>query len=333
MHRFRFLRRRNMKFAHAAAAGFAAGLVSAAACGQIYPDKPVRVVVPTPAGATTDVVARLVMPGIANLLEQQFVLDDRGGAGGLIGAEIVAKSAADGYTLMFSGPGPLTILPSLYKQVPFDTLKDFAPVGLVSSGPFVLVAHPSAPFRTVKELIALAKADPRRFTYASAGNGSPNHLATELFKSITGINLTHVPYKGGAQAMTDVLGGHVMMVFSSIAPVQQHLKAGRLVVLGITSERRSPQLPEVATMGEAGVPGYEFSTWFGLLAPARTPAAIITRLNGALVKAARAPEMTAQFANQGADPVGSTPDEFAAYIRREFGKNAKIIKSVGMKVD
>lgn len=322
-------------------AGLAVGLAPALAAAQAvspgsaraYPDKPIRVIVPVPAGGTPDVVARMVTPGLASLLGQQLVVDNRGGAGGLIGAELAARAAPDGYTLFFSSPGSLTILPHLQKSVSYDTLRDFAPIGLVSIGPFLLITHPSVPAKTVKELIALAKAEPGRLNYASAGSGAANHLAMELFKSMAGVDITHVPYKGAPQAVTDLIGGYVNLMFNSIPPALPHIKAGRLRLLAVASTRRSPQLPDVPTISEAGVPGYEAVTWFGLLAPAKTPKPIIARLNGALVKVVHAPETKSQLETQGYDPVGGSPEEFAAHIRREFDKYGKVVKLSGAKVD
>ena len=312
---------------------FAAVLTPSLAFAQTYPDKPVRVIVPVPAGGTPDVIARMVAPGLSSLLGQQLVIDNRGGAGGLIGAELAAKALPDGYTLFFSSPGSLTILPHLQKHVNYDTLRDFLPVSLVSIGPFLLITHPSVPVKTVKELVALAKAEPGKLNYASAGNGAANHLAMELFKSMAGVDLTHVPYKGAPQAITDLIGGSVNLMFNSIPPVRQHIKAGRLRLIAVSSTKRSPQLPDVPTVSEAGVPGYESITWFGLLAPAKTPPAIVARLHRDLVKVVRAPDLKAQFEIQGYDAVGGSPAEFAAFIRAESEKYAKVIKLSGAKVD
>jgi len=267
------------------------------------------------------------------LLGQPLVSDNRGGAGGLIGAEIVAKSAPDGYTLFISSPGALTILPSLRKSVPYDTLRDFAPISLISVGPFVLITHPSVPVKSVKELIALAKSQPGKLNYASAGNGVANHLAMEMFKQMAGVDITHVPYKGAPQAVTDVLAGHMNMMFNSIAPIIANIKAGRVRVLGIASSKRSPQLPDVPTISEAGVPGFEAVNWFGMFAPAKTPKPIITRVNEAVVKVLRSPDVQAQFVALGADPVGDSPEEFAAFVRRDMERYAKVVKLSGAKLD
>ncbi len=305
----------------------------APAVAQDYPNKPIRVILAVPAGGTPDVVARTVQPGLSSLLGQQIVIDNRGGAGGMIAVEMAAHAIPDGYTLLFGSPGALTILPHLQKKVPYDTLTDFAPISLVGIGPFLLIAHPSVPAKTVKELIALARAQPGKLNYASAGNGTANHLAMELFKSMARVNITHVPYKGAPQAVTDLLGGHVNLMFNSIAPVLQHIKAGRLQLLGIASAKRSPQLPDTVTISEAGVPGFEAVNWFGLLAPAKTPKAIVARLNAALVKTVGSPEIRSQFEIQGTDPVANSPEEFAAFIRRDLEKYAKVVRLSGAKVD
>jgi tripartite-type tricarboxylate transporter receptor subunit TctC len=311
----------------------ALAVLPALAGAQGYPDKPIRVIVAVPAGGTPDVVARTVQPGLSSLLGQQIVIDNRGGAGGLIAVEMAARAIADGYTLLFASPGALTILPHLQKKVPYDSINDFAPISLVGIGPFLLIAHPAVPAKTVKELIALARAEPGKLNYASAGNGTANHLAMELFKSMARVNITHVPYKGAPQAVTDLLGGHVNLMFNSIAPVLQHIKVGRLQLLGIASAKRSPQLPDAPTISEAGVPGFEAVNWFGLFAPAKTPKTIVARLNAALVKSVSTAEIRAQFEVQGTDPVASSPEEFAAFIRRDLEKYAKVVKLSGAKVD
>jgi len=309
------------------------GQAVAHAAEVAYPVKPIRVILPVPAGGTPDVAARTVLPGIASLLGQPMVVDNRGGAGGRIGAELAARAPADGYTLFVASPGSLTILPHVQKDAPYDAIRDFTPIGLISSGPFILLAHPSAQARSVKDLVALARAEPGRLTYGSAGNGSANHLAMELFRSAAGIELRHVPYKGAPQAVTDLLGGRIGLMFSSIPLAYAHVRAERLRLLGVSTARRSPQLPDVPTVAEAGVPGYEANTWFGLLGPAKLPRAIVVRLNDALVKAVRVPDIRAQLTTQGADPVGSSPGEFAAHIRVEYDKYAKVVKLSGARVD
>jgi tripartite-type tricarboxylate transporter receptor subunit TctC len=313
--------------------GTAVLAVASIAHGQVYPTKPVRIVIPVPAGGTADVLARMLTPAMSSLLGQQMVIDNRGGAGGLIGTELAAKAAPDGYTFLMCSQGPLTILPHLQKNIPYDTLRDFTGVSLISAGPYLLVTQPNAPFKSVKELIAAAKAEPGKITYASAGNGAPNHLASELFKNMAGINLSHVPYKGAPQSVIDVLGGQVRLNFGSIPPLSPHVKAGRLRALGVSSAKRTPQMPDLPTIGEAGVPGYEFYAWFGLLAPAKTPKPYLQRVHETLLKALRAPETSRQFEAQGNDPVGNSPEEFAAFLRREYDKTAGVVKTSGLKMD
>jgi tripartite-type tricarboxylate transporter receptor subunit TctC len=298
-----------------------------------WPERPIRVIVPVPAGGTPDVVARLVVAPMAARLGQPMIIDNRGGAGGLIGAEVAAKAIPDGYTLFLSSPGPLAILPHLQKKAAYDPLVDFAPVGLISSGPFLLIAHPSLPAKGIGELLALARAQPGKLDYASAGNGAANHLAMELFKSMAGVNLSHVPYKGAPQAVADVLAGQVPMMFNSIAPVAPFIKAGRVRVLGISSAARSPQLPEVPTIAESGVPGYASITWFGLLAPAQTPRPVVRRLNEVLAAVVQSPELRAQLEAQGHDPAGGTPEAFGRYLREEFAKYGKVVRQSGARID
>jgi len=301
------------------------------AAAQDYPNRPIRMLVPVPAGATTDVVARLLRPGLSAHFGQQVVVDNRGGVG--IGAELAARAAPDGYTIFFTSPGPITILPHLQKEIAYSPLKDFAPVSLVTSGPYLLIMHPSVPAKTVKELLALAKAEPGKLNYASAGNGTGNHLAMEVFKSMAGVNITHVPYKGAPQAIIDLMSGSINLMFNSIPPVIQHVKAGRIRVLGISSAKRSAQLPDVPTVSEAGVPGYDVINWFGLLVPAATPKPIVTKLHEAIVKVLNTAEVKSQLETQGYDPVGNSPAEFGRFIREESERYAKVVKSSGAKVD
>jgi tripartite-type tricarboxylate transporter receptor subunit TctC len=300
---------------------------------QAWPTKPVRVIVPVPAGGNPDVITRIVTPGMSAQLGHQLVVDNRGGAGGLIGAELAARATPDGYTLFFTSPGSMAILPYLYKKVAYDPVRDFIPVGLIANGPFLLVVHPSVQAKTVKELVALAKAQPGKLNVASAGNGSANHLAAELFKSMAGVDITHIPYKGAPLAVTDLLGGNVQIMFNSIPPMIQHIKSGRVRLLATGSAKRSPQLPDAPTVSEAGVPGYEAVTWVGIVAPAKTPPEILKRVHDVMVKAVNTPEVRAQFAVLGMDPVGSTPEEFAALIKQENEKYAKVVKASGAKVD
>jgi tripartite-type tricarboxylate transporter receptor subunit TctC len=307
--------------------------ITSPALAQNYPDRPIRVIVPVPGGGTPDVLARSVTPAMAEVLGQPLVIDNRGGAGGRIAAELAARAAPDGYTLFLTSPGALTIVPHLSSDVPYDALKDFAPIGMVAGGPFLLLTHPSVPVKSVKELIALAKAEPGKLLYSSAGNGTANHLAMEQFKYAAGVDFTHVPYKGAPQAVTDLVGGRVNVTMNSIAPVLSHIKAGRLQALGVASLKRSALLPNVPTIDEAGVPKFESSSWLGLLAPAKTPAPILARLREAVSKAVQSPEVRSRLEAQGAEVGAGTPAEFAALIKREYELNAKIIKIAGVKVD
>jgi len=303
------------------------------AAAQQWPDKPIRVILSVPAGATPDFTARLIFPGLSQQLGVSLVADNRAGGGGVIGAEIASKAAPDGYTLFISSPGALTILPHLRKGLPYDTLRDFAPVSLISVGPFVLMAHPSVPAKNIQELIALAKAQPGKLNYASAGNGVANHLAGELFKQMAGVDIVHVPYKGAPQAVTDVLAGHMQLMFNSIAPIVPHIKSGKIRVLGVASAQRSPQMPELPTIAESGVPGFEAVNWFGMFAPAKTPRVIVNRVNAAVTGTIKSPEMQARFVALGADPVGSSVEEFTAYVRRDMEKYARIVKVSGARID
>jgi tripartite-type tricarboxylate transporter receptor subunit TctC len=308
-------------------------LAASHAVAQNYPDRPIRVIVGVPAGGTPDVMARTITTGMSRVLGQPLVVDNRGGAGGLIGGETAAKAAPDGYTLFVSSPGPLTILPHMHKQLGYDPQKSFAPIGLIASNPFLLITHPSVPAKSIKELLALAKAQPGKLNYASAGSGAANHLAMELFKSMAAVNITHVPYKGAPQAVSDLLAGHMNMMFNSIPPVLAHIKAERIRALGVGSSKRAAQLPDVPTIGEAGVPGYEAITWFGLLVPANTPKAIAAKVSDAFAKVITAPETRALLETQGAEPGSANAAEFGALIRRDYEKYAKVVKISGAKID
>ncbi|HYC48985.1 MAG TPA: tripartite tricarboxylate transporter substrate binding protein [Burkholderiales bacterium] len=312
-----------------------AALPLAAACiasAQSYPERPIRVIVGVPAGGTPDIMARMVTTGMSRVLGQPLVMDNRGGAGGLIGTDTAAKAAPDGYTLLVSSPGPLTILPHMQK-IAYDPLHDFTPIGLIASNPFLLIVHPSVPAKSVKELIALANAHPGKLNYASAGSGAANHLAMELFKSMAGVSITHVPYKGAPQAVSDVLAGHMNMMFNSIPPVLAHIKADRIRAVGVGAGKRAAQLPEVPTISEAGVPGYEAITWFGLLAPAKTPKPVLARISEAFAQTINAPETRATLEKQGAVPGSANAAEFAALIRRDLAKFAKVVKISGARIE
>lgn len=305
---------------------------SLAHAAETYPQRPIRVIVGVPAGGTPDVMARMVTTGMSKLLGQSLIVDNRGGAGGLIGTETAAKAAPDGYTLLVSSPGPLTILPHMQK-IAYDPIRDFTPIGLIGSNPFLLIVHPSVPAKTLKELIALAKSQPGKLNYASAGNGAANHLAMALFTSMAGVNITHVPYKGAPQAVSDVLAGHMNMMFNSIPPVLAHIKADRIRALGVGSSRRALQLPDVPTISEAGVPGYEAITWFGLLAPAKTPQPTLKRISDAFAEAVNAPETRATLEKQGMIPGSANAREFAGLIQRDLQKYATVVKVSGAKIE
>ena len=270
--------------------------VSAAEGG--YPERPVRVIVTFPAGGGTDIVARLVFQAVAERTGGTFIIDNRGGAGGTIGTELAAKAPADGYTIVVVS-GSHTINPSLYKKLSYDAVRDFAPVTMLVTGPGLLVVHPSLPAQTVRQLISLAKARPGQIFYASAGNGTPPHLAAELFKHMAGVSIVHVPYKGNAQAMTDLIAGQVSLSFPTFPSALPHVQAGKLRALGVTSAKRSSALPDIPALAEAGVPGYEGSAWYGVLAPAGTPQGIVGKLHGELQRAIQAPELRGKLLAQG----------------------------------
>jgi tripartite-type tricarboxylate transporter receptor subunit TctC len=296
-----------------------------------YPTKPVKIVVPFLAGGTTDIIGRLVAQELSKA-GINAVVENRPGAGGNIGAEQVAKSPADGYTLFVGTVGTHGINASLYAKLPYDPIKDFAPVTLVASVPNVLVVHPSIPANNVKELIALVKAKPGKYNYASSGNGTSIHLSGELFKSMTGAFITHIPYRGSSAAIADVMGGQVDMMFDNLPTALPHIKSGKLKALGLTSAKQNSAVPGVPTIGQA-LPGYEASSWFGIFAPAGTPKEIVIKLNQVLVKAISTPEVRERLLTQGAEPVGNTPEQFADYVVAEIAKWAKVVKASGAKVD
>jgi tripartite-type tricarboxylate transporter receptor subunit TctC len=300
---------------------------------QAWPAKPIRYIVPFPPGGATDIIARAVAGEISKTLGQQVVIDNRGGAGGNIGTDIVAKAAPDGYTILMGTVGTHGINVSLYSKLPYDAVRDFAPVTLVATVPNVLVVHPSVPVKSVKELIAYAKANPGKLNFASSGNGTSIHLSGELFKTMTGVSMVHIPYKGSAPALADLLGGQADLMFDNLPPSLPHIKSGRLHALAVTTARRSAAMPDLPTMAEAGVPGYESGSWFGVLAPAGTPKDIVNRLNAEIVKALAVPEIRERLQAQGAEPVGNTPEQFAAFIRSEITKWAKVVKDSGAKID
>ena len=305
-----------------------AGMASA----QKYPDRPIRLVIGFPPGGAMDIFGRIAAQRLTDALGQQVVVDNRAGAGGVIAAEIAAKSVPDGYTLHFTSL-PHVINPHLYKKVTYDAIKDFAPVAEFVTISMVLAVHPDFPAKTVKEFVSLAKAKPGYINYASAGNGSSGHLAMELLKTTAGINVAHIPYKGTGPLLTDVLAGQVPVTIVSSAGIVQQLRAGKLRGLGVTSAHRSIVVPELPTVAESGVPGYDVTQWFGMLAPVATSPAIVARLNSEINKMLATTEVKEALAARGAEPVGGTSAEFADFIRKDYAKWAKVVKDSGARVD
>ncbi len=301
--------------------------------GQAYPSKPIRMVVTYPPGGNADLVGRAVAGKLSELMGQQIVVDNRGGAGGVLGTMITAQAVPDGYTIMLGTSAGMMLNPLLSSKLPYDAQKDFAPVSKVMVLPQLLVTNPQLPAKTMQELIALAKAKPGFLNAGSSGVGTPNHLGTELLKGLAGVNITHVPYKGGGQAITDLMGGQIHMVFSSVPAVLPHVKAGRLNALGVGSARRSVALPHVPTIAESGVPGFEYAAWNGIFAPARTPHEIVARLNRETVKGLAAPEIHQRFIANGGEPASSTPDDMRRFMIEESARWAKIIKVAGIKIE
>jgi tripartite-type tricarboxylate transporter receptor subunit TctC len=307
-----------------------AGLPAAA---QTWPNRPLHLVVPFPPGGTTDIVARAVAAEIGKSLGQQVIVENRSGAGGNIGSDYVAKAAPDGYTVVMGTVGTHAINVSLYSKMPYDAVKDFAPITLVASVPNVLEVNPSLPVKSVQELIAYAKANPGKLDFASSGNGTSIHLSGELFKAMTGVDMLHIPYKGSAAAITDLIGGQANLMFDNLPSSIAYIKSGQLRALAVTTLTRSPALPDVPTINESGAPGFDASSWFGVLAPAGTPKEIVDRLHDEIVKALRTPRLKANLQAQGAEPVGDTPEQFADHIRAEIAKWAKVVKQSGAHVD
>jgi tripartite-type tricarboxylate transporter receptor subunit TctC len=297
---------------------------------QAYPVKPVRIVVPSSAGGGTDIVARILAPDLSKRLGQQFVIENRAGAGTMIGIEVAAKSPADGYTLLM-GLSTLAINSALYKKVPYDPVRDFAPITVAVSSGSIIVVHPSVPVKTVKELIAFARARPGQLNYASAGTGTYPHMTMELFLSMAKLKMVHIAYKGTGPAMIDMLAGHTAVMAGTMVTTVPQIRAGRLRGLGITTPERNNAAPEIPTVAEAGLPGFESVQWYGLLAPANTPRDIVNRLHGETVKILQQPEIRQRFAGDGVDPVGNTPEQFAAYIKSELTKWAKVAREAGIK--
>jgi tripartite-type tricarboxylate transporter receptor subunit TctC len=309
-------------------------LASALAAAQNYPARPIRLVVPYPAGGPLDIMARAIGQKLTEAWKQPVVVDNRAGAGGNIGADLVAKSAPDGYTLLMGAVATHAINPSLYSKIPYDPVRDFAPVALVAQVPNILVVNPAVPAKTVQELIELARAKPGSLNFGSGSTGSTGHLAGELFKTMAGVQMVHIPYKGAAPAMADLLAGQVQLMFDNLASSLPNVKAGKLRALAVTTRARSPAVPELPTIAESGLPGFDLSTWFGVLVPAGTPAEIVARLNAEIVRALNTNDMRERLQKMGAEPLaGNTPEHFAAFIRSEAAKYAKVVKASGAKVD
>ena len=297
-----------------------------------YPEHPVRVIVTFPAGGGTDIVARMIFQKVAERTGGSFVIDNRGGAGGTIGTELAAKAPSDGCTIVVVS-GSHTINPSLYKKLNYNAARDFAPVTMLVTGPGVLVVHPSLPARNVKELVSIAKNRPGQLLYASPGNGTPPHLAAELFKAMAGVDIVHVPYKGNAQAMTDLMAGQESLSFPTGPSAMPHVRAKRLRALGVTGAKRAAGLPDIPTIAESGLPGYHASAWYGVLAPAGTPAAIVAKLQSEIHVALRASDIVDKLSAQGLEPAPDTAEEFARFIVAELAKWNKVIAAAGIKVE
>jgi len=311
-----------------------AGLVVAAnAWPQPYPNRPVKVVVPWPPGQATDIAARVVADKLQQALGQPFVIDNRPGAGGAIGSEAVVKSAADGYTLLAASSGPISIMPNLQKT-PYDPLKDFAPISLIAAVPFALVVNPSFPASNAQEFVALVKANPGKYTFGSSGTGATAHLFAELFNSMAQLQARHVPYKGSAQALTDIMNGQVTYAVETVAATVGHIKSGRLKTFGVSTARRASAMPDVPSLGEAAnLPDYDAAAWIGYAAPAGTPREVLARVAGEIQRALGSDDLKMRYVALGLDPVSGTPDEMAAFMRREQERYATIIRNANIKIE
>ena len=314
-------------------AAVACALLSGVGATQSYPVKPVRIVTPYAPGGTADILSRTVAQKLSDAWGQQVLVDHRPGASGMIGADIAAKAAPDGYTILMAYVAEIAITRSLFKSMPYDPVKDLAPVTLAAVTPMILVVHPSLPARSVGDVVRLAKAKPRDLPYASAGNGSPAHLAFELLQRSARIEITHVPYKGAAPALTDLLGGHVVMFFSGMPPAMPHVKSGRLRAIAVSTAKRSPAAPDVPTVSESGVPDFDISTWFGVLAPAATPRDVIVKLNAEISRALSMPDVRERLAREGAETAPGAPEQFGRFIQAEIAKFAKIVRDSGARAD
>ena len=305
------------------------------ACGafaQSYPHKPIRLVLPYPPGGGTDVIARPLAQKLTETLGQQVIVDNRGGANGNIGMEFVAKSPPDGYTLLFALTAQYAINPSLYPKLPYDTVKDYAPISLLANAPYLLVVHPSMPAKSTSELIALMKTRPGQLAYSSSGNGSGAHLAGEMFRSLAKVEMAHVPYKGAGPAMPDLIAGQVQLSFVTYTAAGPHIKTGRLRALGVTTAKRSPTLPDLPAIAET-IPGYDSAVWYGFAAPAGTPSDIIARLNSEVLRVLAAPDFRNRITLEAVAPIGTTPEEFGNFMKTEIVRWAKVVRESGARVD
>ena len=329
-----------MRFKAASIAAIAAACAPCCAAAQTvapgagqYPAKAIRIVTPYAPGGTADILARVVAQKLSEAWGQQVVIDNRPGASGMIGADIAAKAPPDGYTLLMAYTAEIAITQSLFKSMTYDPVRDLAPVTLAAVTPMIFVVHPSLPARNVQELIALAKTRPGELPYASAGNGSPAHLAFELLQRNTQVTIIHVPYKGAAPALTDLLGGHVVMFFSGMPPAMPHVKAGKLRAIAVSTAKRSPAAPDVPTVAESGVRDFDISTWFGVLVPAATPKEIVAKLNAEISRALTLPDVKERLAREGAETAPNSPEQFGRFVQSEIAKFAKIIKESGARAD
>lgn len=318
-----------------AAAALAVGIPAAAqqAHAQAFPSKPVRIIVPFAPGGSTDIVARLIARGLGEAWRQQVLVENRPGAGGTIGVDHVAKSPPDGHALIFGHVGTFGFGPSLYSKLPYDAVKDFAPIGLFTAVPNMLAVHPSLPARSVKELVALARARPGALNYASAGNGSASHLAVEYFKLLTATDIVAISYRGTGPMLVDMLAGHTVLTITGVPPLAPYVASGRLRAIAVGSTSRLPRYPDLPTVAESGYPEYEVTTWYGLLAPAKTPRETILQINSELSKMLARPDVRETLAQQAAEPMGSTPEAFGAHIQREIARWARVIKAAGVPIE
>ena len=305
---------------------------SSAACPQAYPSRTIRIIVPASPGGAADILSRTIAQKLSDAWGQQVLVDNRTGAAGIIGADAAAKAPNDGYTIMMGFAGVIAVNPSLYKTLPYDSVKDYAPVTLVAYSPLMLVVHPAVPANSVNELIALAKAKPGQLNFASTGSGSTQHLSAELFKSMAGISMTHIPYKGSSLAYPDLLAGNVSLMFENMLSMLPNAKSGKVRALAVTGAKRSAAMPELPTVGES-VPGYSAVGWYGVLAPAGTDAAIVNKLSAEINRILKLPEVSERLSSLGAEPAGTTPEEFAAHIRTEIAKWGAVVRDSGARID